>query len=86
MCIHISSSATKFSRKWHSKHVVKLSLYDLRGRRVAHLVDGVSYPRGTHEVAWDARDDRGSRVGSGIYLLELVTPSTREVTKVTYVE
>ena len=51
-------------------HRVRLSVYDLQGRRVAVLVDGVLSP-GRHTVTW-AGTRRGSQpVGSGLYLYRL---------------
>ena len=49
---------------------ISLSVYDLRGRRVRRLCEG-KYAPGRHEVAWDGRNDQGSRVPSGAYLYVL---------------
>ena len=49
-----------------------LDVYDVAGRlvrRLRHEAGG----NGTLEAVWDARDDRGSRVASGTYLLRLQT-------------
>lgn len=46
---------------------VRLSLYDLRGRKVRDLVRGV-LPAGHHEVLWDGRDQAGRDQSSGVYL------------------
>ena len=45
---------------------VELSIVDISGRRVRHLVSGM-YSAGTHEFAWDGRDDDGRSVRSGAY-------------------
>ncbi len=45
---------------------VRLGVYDLSGRRVRALLDGAG-AAGTHEVAWDRRDDAGRAVAPGIY-------------------
>jgi hypothetical protein len=45
---------------------VTLAVYDVRGRLVRTLVDGVDAP-GHKRVEWDGRDDRGRRVASGVY-------------------
>lgn len=49
---------------------VRLAVYDVTGRLVETLVEG---PRlaGTHTVIWDAKDDRGREVASGVYFLRL---------------
>ena len=48
--------------------VVRLVVYDLRGREVARLADG-DWPGGYHYVVWDGRG-----VPSGIFIARLVTP------------
>jgi hypothetical protein len=49
---------------------VRLRVFDLEGRLVRTLVDGVR-PAGRQEVRWDGRDDRGRPVSSGVYLVRL---------------
>ncbi|MDZ4120844.1 MAG: T9SS type A sorting domain-containing protein [Candidatus Cloacimonadaceae bacterium] len=51
-----------------SKAPISVSVYDLRGRKVRSFVmDGTinHHP----EITWDAKDDNGKRLSSGIYLL-----------------
>lgn len=43
-----------------------LAIYDLRGRLVRILVDGILSP-GTHAIDWDGRDRDGITVSAGIY-------------------
>jgi flagellar hook assembly protein FlgD len=50
---------------------VKLSVYDLKGRRVATLVNA-KLPPGSQQVTWNGRDDRGGEVAAGVYLYRLV--------------
>jgi hypothetical protein len=50
--------------------VVRLTVFDSMGRAVKTLVDG-RMPVGFHEVSWDALDNRGRRVSSGVYFLKL---------------
>jgi len=49
---------------------VTLGVFDVRGRRVATLVDG-EMPAGSHTVTWHGRDDRGQLVSSGMYLYKI---------------
>jgi len=49
---------------------VLLAIYDVNGRLVRTLVDG-NREAGMHEVAWDARDDAGRAVASGVYVYRL---------------
>lgn len=52
---------------------VRLDVYDVRGRRVATLVDG-TLDGGHHRVVWDGTDASGRRVASGVYLYRLDAP------------
>lgn len=52
---------------------VRLELFDVGGRRVRMLAEGVR-SAGSHMVPWDGRDDGGRPVGAGIYFVRLVTP------------
>ncbi len=49
---------------------VTLAIYDIRGRRVRILVDGL-YEAGSHRVVWDGRDGQGEQMPSGVYLYRL---------------
>lgn len=59
----------------------RLELFDLSGRRVRTLVEGVLAP-GSHSTTWDGRDQRGNAVGLGVYFLRLVTPERTLQTRV----
>lgn len=52
---------------------VKLQVFDVAGRHVATLVDGMQ-PAGDREIAWDGSGHNG-RVGSGIYFARLTSGS-----------
>jgi hypothetical protein len=52
---------------------VSIVVYDVSGRRVATLVDGVVEP-GRHYVTWDGRNDSGESVGSGVYFCTMEAP------------
>jgi flagellar hook assembly protein FlgD len=49
---------------------VRLVVMDLAGRRVRTLVEGLS-PAGRHVDRWDARDQSGRSVASGVYFVVL---------------
>ena len=53
-----------------TKQPVRLTIYDIRGRRVKILIDSGLEP-GNHLVQWDGRNDRGETISSGIYLYTL---------------
>jgi len=49
---------------------VELSAYNIIGQKIATLVSGVM-DAGTHHVTWDASDNRGVSVPSGVYFYQL---------------
>ncbi|NTV03639.1 T9SS type A sorting domain-containing protein, partial [bacterium] len=49
---------------------VSLRIYDVRGRQVRSLVEGIR-EAGAHSVVWDGRDDRGGHAASGAYVYRL---------------
>lgn len=61
---------------------VRLAIFDLQGRRVATLVDGVR-SAGQHIAVWQGRSDAGAVVPAGVYMAVLEqggeTQSTRLV-------
>ncbi len=48
-----------------------LTVYDVRGRRVAELHQG-DLPAGRHTFRWEGRDQAGRQVASGVYLVRFV--------------
>ncbi len=59
----------------------QIRLFDASGRLVRDLADGV-FTSGPHAVRWDARDDRGRAVASGIYFARLNVEGRRVDSKV----
>jgi hypothetical protein len=53
---------------------VDLSVYDVRGEKVATIVDGRLGP-GHHVEAWRAKADNGSPLASGVYFVRLAAGS-----------
>ena len=51
---------------------VRLTVYNLLGQEVRSLVDR-TLPAGRHVAVWDACDDQGRKVSSGIYFYSLVS-------------
>lgn len=49
---------------------VSLQVFDVTGRKVATLVDR-AMDAGAHSVVWNGRDDSGSAVATGVYLVRL---------------
>ena len=52
---------------------VSLVVYNVLGQRLRTLMDGL-LPGGRHVRVWDGRDERGNRVGTGIYFYQLRQP------------
>ncbi len=50
-----------------------MTVYDMLGREVARLAEG-KLAAGFHQVIWDARDERGRSVPSGVYFARLTAP------------
>ncbi len=55
---------------------VAIRVYDVSGRVVRTLVDGVTEP-GRHAAVWDGRNDHGEHCGSGVYFCVMETPEYR---------
>jgi hypothetical protein len=73
---------TMFSYRIDRPGHVTLRIYDLRGARVATLVDA-DQPVGEQSVKWNGTNDRGASVPSGVYLARLETGPGVRVVKVT---
>ena len=50
-------------------------IYDLLGRRLATISDGLQEP-GTHVLRWEGNDDAGHPVASGVYVVRLEATET----------
>jgi len=59
-----------------------LEILDVRGRRVARPVHG-ELTAGEHQVRWEARDEAGRALPSGVYLARLVSGEMSTVSKLT---
>jgi hypothetical protein len=55
---------------------VQVCIYNLRGERVATLLDAVQ-PAGRHRLVWRGRDDRGDEVASGVYVVNVEASGER---------
>jgi len=53
---------------------LKLSIFNLKGQLVKHLVDA-NHTAGEHHVSWDGTDANGHPVSSGIYFYQMKTPN-----------
>ncbi len=62
---------------------VRLAVYDLAGRRVRALLDGIELGPGAHGADWDGLDESGRAVGSGVYVLTLDADGRRLTRRLT---
>lgn len=69
--------ATEISFEMMATGHARLDVYDVAGRRITTLVDGL-HDTGLHQVTWDGRDDTGRRVVSGVYLYSLEAAGTTQ--------
>jgi hypothetical protein len=70
-------STTTIGYSLPSASPVSLAIYNIRGALVVTLMSG-ERSAGRHQVDWDGRDERGQRVGSGIYFCHLETGTHAE--------
>jgi hypothetical protein len=61
---------TSIAYSLNSESRVELDIYDIGGRLVATLVDGVQ-TAGDHQIVWDGSDSDGKAVASGFYFYRL---------------
>ena len=54
--------------------LVRLNIYNILGKKVSTLLNAVVNP-GKHKVEWNAKDNEGNPVASGIYFYELSSSS-----------
>ena len=59
---------------------VSIAIFDVTGRRIRTLVDGVQ-PAGTRTTTWDGRDDRGQGVASGVYFYRMLADQFMQTRK-----
>ncbi|MCF7921046.1 MAG: tandem-95 repeat protein, partial [Candidatus Cloacimonetes bacterium] len=55
---------------------IELVIYNYRGQKVKELIKSTQEP-GYYEIDWDGRDDKGSKVSSGIYFYGLESTGKR---------
>jgi len=62
---------------------VEIKIYDIRGRLIRNLV-AFNIQGGDKKAVWDATDNSGRRVSSGIYFARVETPQTIEIKKLLF--
>ncbi len=64
---------------------VRLVIYDILGRPVKTLADGI-YAAGVHSLKWNGRNDAGEQAASGAYIYRIVTKSFTGSKKMLYMK
>jgi hypothetical protein len=60
---------------------VRLEVYNAQGALVRTVLDGPR-PAGRYDVVWNARNDSGNRLGSGVYFVRLTAGTVQEMRKI----
>jgi len=68
-----------------NKGLVTIQVYNVVGQRVRRLISEAQ-ESGTHQVVWDARDDAGRILSSGLYLVEVRWNNKRKVIQTIYLK
>jgi hypothetical protein len=76
-------SGTRVRFSLPAQAVARLIVYDVSGRRVATLADGMR-GAGNHAVSWTARGEDGRELPSGVYFLCLTAGSREESRRVVF--
>jgi|GEM_PF-1007248 len=67
------------------KSQVSIVIYDMNGRQVKTLIKGIQ-PAGTHNIVWEAIDDLGQPVSSGIYLFKIQADNFTHARKMLFIK
>ena len=79
------NSTTQISYHLATTGSVRLDIYDMLGQPVRTLVDQVQ-PSGFYQVPWDARDQHGADVATGVYLTCLHYPGGVQTRQLLYLK
>ena len=59
---------------------VSIDVFDVNGRKIRSLYNGIQIP-GQHEIRWDAKDDHGRSMSSGVYLFKVNVNGKQQTAK-----
>ena len=79
------NSATRIGYRLSAPGPVRLAIYNVLGQPVRTLVDRFQ-GAGTYRAQWDARDQRGAPLSSGVYIARLSHPGGVEARRLLYLE
>jgi len=72
---------TKISYKLAEEASVSLNVYDINGRQVSCLMDGVQQSPGSYSIHWNSKNDLGQNVVTGTYILRMIAGDVVETQK-----
>lgn len=61
--------------------ITTVEVYNLRGQKVRTLFNGAR-DKGNFNISWDGKDDNGSKMPSGIYMIRMNASGTKSIRKV----
>ncbi len=64
---------------------VSVRIYNLQGELARTLVNGYQDP-GTYDLDWAGENDSGARVASGVYVIQVKTPTLTDLQKVVVIK
>ena len=65
--------------------IVRIAVYNTAGQTVRTLADGL-FPAGRHTVTWNARDDQGQPLPTGLYYYTMESGDFKVIKKLLYVK
>lgn len=71
--------------EFYTNKKVTLQVFNIVGQRVGTLLND-NVDKGRHEITWDSRNDRGTRLPSGLYFLIMQAENFRRVHKMMLVK
>ena len=74
------NSSTRIKLNIARRETVLISIYDLRGRKIATLAEK-EFPSGLSVIEWDAKDSQGYDVSSGVYFIQIQSGDERIMDK-----
>ena len=79
------NSSTRIGYSLSAPGPVRLVIHNVLGQPVRALVDRFQ-GAGSHRARWDARDDQGAPLSSGVYIARLTHPGGVETRRLLYLE
>ena len=79
------NASTQIAYRLANPGLVRLEIYNVLGQPVRTLVNQFQ-PAGFYQVFWDARDQRGTAVATGVYLTRLSHPDGAQTRRLLYLK